>query len=376
MRVLHCYAGNLYGGIESLLVTLAAHAPLAPDMEPAFALCFEGRLDRELRAIGAEVRSLGAVRFGRPWTIPRARGRLARLLVERRPEVVVCHACWPHALFGPTARRMRLPLVSWMHDQAGGGHWLERLAARTRPDLVVANSRSTAATAPRLFPGVPVEVLHCPVAPPPADRAGTRGRVRGELRTPADATVVIQASRLEPWKGHSTLLAALGRLGDRPGWEAWIAGGVQRPHEQIYLDRLRAEAEAAGVADRVRFLGQRSDVPALLAAADLYCQPNSGPEPFGIAFVEALHAGLPVVSTRLGGALEIVDETCGVLVPPDDPDALAEALGRLIADPSARGDLAAGGPARAASLCDPSAVLGRLAGLLEAVARAPEEAPV
>jgi glycosyltransferase involved in cell wall biosynthesis len=121
----------------------------------------------------------------------------------------------------------------------------------------------------------------------------------------------------------------------------------------------------------VKFVGQRSDVPELLAAADVHCQPNAGPEPFGIAFVEALYAGLPVVSTRLGGAAEILDASCGVLVPPADPAALAAALGALIDDPGARARLGAAGPARAAHLCDPAAALGRLEGLLAGVAAAP-----
>ena len=82
-------------------------------------------------------------------------------------------------------------------------------------------------------------------------------------------------------------------------------------------------------------------------SADIHCQPNTGPEPFGIAFVEALYAGLPVVTTRLGGALEIVNETCGVLVPPGDAGALAAALRRLIADPAERSRLGRAGPARA-----------------------------
>jgi glycosyltransferase involved in cell wall biosynthesis len=370
MRVLHCYSGNLYGGIETLLSTLAQRRAEAPAMVPEFVLCYEGRLGEELRSAGVVVHQLEPVRFRRPWTVLQARRRLAQIVGIRPSDAVICHACWPHALFGPVVRRSGSPLVFWMHDQAGGGHWAERLAARTVPDLALVNSHSTAETLPRLFPGVPHEVLYYPVAPAAAavDRAEARARLRRELNTPADATVIIQASRLEPWKGQSLLIAALGRLRERPGWLAWLAGGAQRPHEQIYLDRLQAEARAAGIADRVRFLGQRSDVPHLLAAADIHCQPNTGPEPFGIVFVEALYAGLPVVSTRLGGAAEIVTEACGVLVPPADPAALADALGALIADPEARARLGAAAPARARQLCDPAAAIGRLQDLLAAVA--------
>jgi glycosyltransferase involved in cell wall biosynthesis len=138
-------------------------------------------------------------------------------------------------------------------------------------------------------------------------------------------------------------------------------GGAQRAHEARYLEALRAEAVALGIGSRVNFLGQRGDVARLLAAADIQCQPNTGPEPFGITFIEALYAGLPVVTTAIGGALEIVDGSCGILIEPNDPAALAEALGRLIEDRELRARLGAAGPARATALCDPRAQLQALA---------------
>ena len=121
---------------------------------------------------------------------------------------------------------------------------------------------------------------------------------------------------MEAWKGHRLLLEALGRLRHVPGWVLWVAGGAQRPYEARYLAELEAQATELGIRGRVRFLGQRSDVPRLLRAADIHCQPNLGPEPFGIAFIEALQARLPVVTTAMGGPLEIIDGSCGVLVAP------------------------------------------------------------
>jgi glycosyltransferase involved in cell wall biosynthesis len=105
-------------------------------------------------------------------------------------------------------------------------------------------------------------------------------------------------------------------------------------------------------------------VPDLLAAADVYCQPNAGAEPFGISFVEALSAGLPVVTTRLGAAVEIVDDTCGSLVTPGDARALAAALGALLGSAGARGTLGDGGRRRAVALCDPAVQIRRIEQLL------------
>jgi glycosyltransferase involved in cell wall biosynthesis len=193
-----------------------------------------------------------------------------------------------------------------------------------------------------------------------------RHSLRKSLDTSDASIVIVQTSRLEAWKGHTVLIDALGRLAARSDWTCWIAGGAQRPHEVEYVAALRAQAKRLGVAARLRWLGERQDVRTVLAAADIHCQPNTGAEPFGIAFIEALAAGLPVVATRLGGALEIVDERCGRLVPPDDAPALAATLSQLIEDSTLRRRLADAAPARAKELSDPATQMRRL---FEALAR-------
>src|SRR5438445_946669 len=157
MRVLHLYAGNLYGGIERLLVVLARQAALSPLMRPHFALCFAGRLSEELRACGATVHLLDPVRVSRPWTVWRARRRLGELLRQEHFDAVIGHACWPHAVFAPVVHSRGVPLVYWAHDVPTGHHWLERWARRTTPDLVLANSRFTQAAMANLFPNVSCE---------------------------------------------------------------------------------------------------------------------------------------------------------------------------------------------------------------------------
>lgn len=348
MKVLHLSAGNLYGGVERMLVTLAKHRASMPDLVPEFGLCFRGRLWDELTATGVPVHDLGAVRASRPWTVWKARRNAAALLPNF--DVAIAHTNWPHAVFAPAAKRVRVPVVNWVHDGLRGWSWVDLWAARTRPSAVIANSRYTASTVANVFPGVRTEVIYCPTDLTPADPIA-REWIRQSFGTSPETVVILQASRLERWKGAAVLVDALNRLKDEPNWECWLAGGPQKAGEHEFFAELKA---AAGpVSDRVRFLGQRSDVASVMAAADIYCQPNTGPEPFGIAYVEALAAGLPVVSTAIGGALEIVDATCGVLVPPNDPAAVAEALRLLIRDPERRRTLGANGPKRAEALCEP-----------------------
>jgi glycosyltransferase involved in cell wall biosynthesis len=366
MRVLHIHSGNLYGGVETLLVTLARHRHLCPAMQPHFALCFDGRLHEELKATGVPVELLGQVRIRKLRSVFKARRRLRALLRVEKFDAVVCHSSWSQALFSPLAHAARVPQVFWQHDVAQGSHWLERWGRTTAPDLALCNSKFTAGTLPKLFPRVRCEVVYSPVAPPSQTFNGNeRAATRAGLQTPAEATVLIQASRLEAWKGQLLQLEALALLRDLPGWVSWQVGGAQRPEEVKYLDQLKRRAVELGIADRVRFLGQREDVTRLLSAADIHCQPNIGPEPFGIAFIEALYARLPVVTTNIGGACEIVDDSCGVLVPPGEASTLAATLRRLILDQKFRVKLGAAGPARAQALCHPATQMARVNQLLD-----------
>lgn len=371
MRLLHVYSGNLYGGIETFLVTMARTRALCPALEPEVALCFEGRLSAELDAAGVAVHRLPEVRVRRPQTIRRARRALAAIVKSGRFDRVVCHAVWSQALFGGVAKRAKVPLVFWAHDVATGRHWTERIARRVHPDLVICNSRYTADSVRLLYDDVPAIVLTYPIDTNASDlTVAARAAVRRELDTPGEATVLIQVSRMEAWKGHAVVVDALGRLRAQSGWVWWVVGGAQRPEEVAYVDELVAATRRLGIEDRVRWLGERHDVRRLLAAADVHCQANVAPEPFGIAYVEALAAGLPVVASRAGGAVEIVDDSCGVLVPPGDSNALAAALERLIVDRPFRATLAGGAPARARHLSDPKTQMLRLADALTAMSPA------
>ncbi|HET6763464.1 MAG TPA: glycosyltransferase family 4 protein [Longimicrobiaceae bacterium] len=369
MRVLHLYSGNLWGGIEAMLVTLAAQRDAAPEMRPVFALAFPGRLADALRAAGAEVHVLadGGVRLSRPWTVWRARRRLRALLASSPVDVAVAHAPWTMAVFGRAVRRAGVPLAFYAHDAAGAGDRVETAARGERPDGVIANSAFTGATVDALYPGAAVHVVHPPVSAPPPVAAGERGRIRRELQTGGDDVVIVQVGRMEAWKGQVRLLQALATLADVPGWACWIVGGAQRPAEGEYALSLQSLAASLGIAHRVRFTGHRDDVHRALAAADVACQPNAAPEPFGVAIVQALHAGLPVVATASGGALEIVTAECGILVPHGDVDALARALRLLVGDADARHRLGSAGPARAQAVSDPGVQLRSLASTLDSI---------
>jgi glycosyltransferase involved in cell wall biosynthesis len=353
----------MWGGVEATMSLLARRQDITPTLHRDFALSFRGRLTQELTAVGANVFDLGVVRLSRPWTVRRSRLQLRSLLARGDYDAVIAHNPWALAAFGPASTASGTALIGWMHGPPSGRSWLDLLATRTRPSRLIANSLFTAEAVRRLFPSVPCEVCYPPCEPPRAEElpaAPLPARAPGQR-------LILMACRMEPLKGHAVLVDSLARLRGRGDWTCWIAGGAQTPTEERYEHRIRRRAADAGIGNRLHFLGLRRDVPALLRQAYVLCQPNTRAEAFGLAFVEALHRRVPVVTSRLGGAGEVVDDLCGVLVPPGDADALAGTLASMLDDPDRRDRLGAAGPARAASLCDPHEQVVHLARVLGAV---------
>jgi glycosyltransferase involved in cell wall biosynthesis len=178
--------------------------------------------------------------------------------------------------------------------------------------------------------------------PGPAARAS----VRQELGIPDGTFVVGTIARLDPVKDLGTLIRAVARLVGRdprsgPGvGDPRSGAGVNDALLLVIGDgsempALQQEARAAGIADRVRFLGHRNDARRWLAGCDLSAN-SSITEGVSLTILEAMAAGLPVVATRVGGTPEVVDTASGILVPPRDVDNLAVVLSDLRAEQSRR----------------------------------------
>jgi glycosyltransferase involved in cell wall biosynthesis len=358
MRALHLIPGKLYGGVEAFLSLVARSPGLMPGVEHHFALNFEGRLAEELTAAGAPVHRLGVMRTSRPWKVLRGRRRLEALLDSTHFDVAITHASWPQAMFGPVLARARIPTVFYLHGPLLGLSWLDRWAGLRRPTTMVAVSRHTLETGRQLYPRVHAEVINYPITwQQPPEQTLAREAARNELGARPSDVVLLQASRADRWKGHDQIIAALEQLKDLSGWQFWLAGGAQRPAERVFMAELKAQVARAGLDERVRFLGERRDVSRLLAGADLYVQANRGPEGFSLVFIEAFAAGVPVVTMRLGGAPEMIDETCGALVEPGDVAGFARTLRELVAAPERRRAMSERARSRVTELCEPAARL-------------------
>lgn len=191
---------------------------------------------------------------------------------------------------------------------------------------------------------------------PDVDRAS----VRRELGLHEDVFALFQVARLDYLKDHGTAVRTLGRLRDR-GINARLLLIGTGPEEAV----IRAQVDEQQLQEHVHFLGLRQDVPRLLHAADAFLL-TSVSEGIPLTLIEAMAAGLPVVSTNVGGTAEVVLEgETGYLAPARDEVALADALTRLHRDPDLRRQLGVAGQQRARSIFDESRMAERYAQLYQ-----------
>jgi len=184
-----------------------------------------------------------------------------------------------------------------------------------------------------------------------------RARLRAGFGVPPDRVVVVAVSRLVRHKGYPELLAAMREVDA----ELWIVG------ERLASDHgedMEPHFAAAGLGGRLRRLGYREDVPALLDAADIFALPSHF-EGLPMSVIEAMLTGLPVIATDISGPNEqVLPGVTGLLVPPMRIAELAEALRRLTADAALRARMGAAGRARALDLYDEQKVVARTLDLM------------
>jgi glycosyltransferase involved in cell wall biosynthesis len=160
---------------------------------------------------------------------------------------------------------------------------------------------------------------------------------RATFALPLDRPVVVSIGALSPGRGQDVAIAALGHLRHGPSPAVLAIAGAPGggPGDESYARDLVGLATASDVESAVHFLGPVSDITALLSAADVFVNPARYEEPFGRAALEALAAGVPAIVTRTGAQTELLrDEYSALVVPPDDPAAIARAVSRLLASPA------------------------------------------
>jgi glycosyltransferase involved in cell wall biosynthesis len=231
----------------------------------------------------------------------------------------------------------RKPLIWHCHDILSKEHFSK---AQITLDIILANMCADRVFVPSKATGDAfvavggkshlVRVLYNGVAPLNNEaESHTKQELRRDLGLPEGFLYGV-FSRIAEWKGQHIAIEALKHL---PEAKCLIVGDAQFG-EKDYGDRLRQIAVTNGVNDRVIFLGHRSDVPTLMQAVDVYCHPSIAPEPFSLAILEAMRAGLPIAATNTGGIPEVIKPgVTGLLAEPGNSAAMSAILKDLMLNP-------------------------------------------
>lgn len=363
--LLTCEALLREHGDEVLLVT---GPPLGP----------EGSLVERARAGGVPLEIVPTLRRAvHPWRDWQALRAVGRVLRDFQPDVVHTHSAKAGILGRLTAHRLGVPaIVHTVHGppvnmgQGAVGKWLaaraERYAARRCHGLITVADAMTeqvveAGIAPRekctrIYSGMEVEPLLA--------AAEHREQMRAELGYGDDHVVVGKIARLFPLKGHRFVLAAARQVvSEHPHVRFLFVG------DGVLRDSLEQQADAAGLADHVRFAGlvPPDDIPAYLSAMDMLVHASLR-EGLPRSVTQALLTGRPAVCFNLDGAPEVVlPEVTGLLVPPEDEAALAAAIGRFAADPQMRIRLGAEGQRRWSKIFDHRRMTAEIRALYERI---------
>ncbi len=341
-RIILFAIGSLeVGGAEKQLLELISRLPQRRYRCHVFTLQSGGPLLDPLKLMGATVH-LGRVQRRElsraPWKVLFAQWRLMKVIRETSPHVI--HSFLPLVTFmGALAGRVcGIPLVITSRRALGTHQERHRflrpldLLANTWSHRVTVNSKAVwndVAHRDHIDPHKLILIYNA-VDPTPYHSARvSRGRVRQALGLKPEEKAVIVIANLIPYKGHSDVLdAAKEVLKKIPKMKLLVVG-----EDRGFRRQLERQASELGICQAVTFLGGRSDVPDLLAASDLSVL-ASHEEGFSNVILESMAAGLPIVTTDVGGNAEaVVDGETGWLVPPRDPEALAKRILDLLLCP-------------------------------------------
>ena len=369
--ILHLSSSSGPGGAETVVASVASG--LNPSRYRSLVCLFrDGRLRHHCEQLGLETHMIpinGMLDFA--WL-----QQFHRLLRERRVSLIHAHEFGANTYGTLAGRLARVPVVATVHGRgyyADRGH--RRLAYRavSRAAAMVVVSEEvkrfvverTGASARR------VRVVYNGIRTAGSVPQEIQASLRADLGISDEERVVAAVGSLYAVKGHQYLLeAAPSVLGACPSTVFLVAGRGEREAA------LRAQARSLGIDARVRFLGFRQDIPALLAMCDVFVQPSLS-EGLSIAILEAMAAARPVVATRVGGNPElVVDGETGLLVEAADAKGLASAMIRILRDPAEARRFGNNGLSRASTRFTAAAMVREYEAIYDTALRLPPRSVV
>jgi len=348
----------LIGGLERMV----EHLCVASKSRGVESLVIAYLVDGPIRAALEEQQVRTLLLDGGPGLHPELVLRLRSLLIREKIDVLHTHHLGPFVYGAPAAILARCAHVHTEHSHELYDTTRRKLVGAAMSPLAevvavtpeVAEFRRRFRGRCRVIPnGVPL----------PPDEPALRASARASLGADQDCFVVGCAARLSTEKNHSGLLAAFAQLlADEPRSLLVCAG------DGPLRDTLPAQAEDAGLSQRVRWLGSVDDMRHFYSALDA-CVLNSTREGLPLSLLEAMSFGIPVVATNVGGIGALLADGAGLLVPPEAPDVLAGVLKSLAARPELAEKLALKGRARIRQSYSIDSMVDRYVELYRSVAK-------
>ena len=367
MRILQLKTSSGRGGAETMLLQLTRGLS-ARDHEVLTVLGEPGWLADRLVELGHAASTIALTGPSGFFRVPELTGLVRRFA----PDVILSHGARVN-LFGTIAGTLtRVPTVSVEHGmddwrRSGNAFALvdRFVAGRNRGRIAVSQAVGDMLVEHNLMPADRVSVIQNGVSFPSERTSIERGAIRARFGFTPEHTVLVTVARLSRPKGHANLFSALARLRDgQPQLRCLLLG------DGPLREELEVGARVLGIDDVVVFAGAVDDVFDILPACDLFVLPSLR-EGLPVAAIEAMGMNLPVVATRVAGTGElVVDGETGLLVPPDDTDALVTAIASLADDEHLRTRLAAAGRTFARTSFTFEAALDRYEEVLQRWSRA------
>lgn len=346
IRVLYLHHVTQFSGAENSLLLLLRHLARG-QVTPFFALPSAGPFSEALEREGIPVLRIPFGPLRDFMGVLKSVRRLLTLIRDHRIDLLHANGPQTNVCAGIAGRLTGVPAVWHARNLVYGRMWdvdraLARLATR-----IICNSDAIR----ERFRGSPaweksVTILNA-VNTREFHPGQSGGPFRREMGVPHDVTVVGIVGRIGLGKGHDVFVEAAIRVLTR-GYATrfFVIGDTVFPEDAWRIDELRRRVKEAGFDDRIRFVGYRRDIPQIMRDLDVLVL-SSDAEPCGRVLFEAMASGTAVAATNTGGTPEIVrDGMEGILIPPRNPEALADAIGVLIDDPRLREELGRNGVAR------------------------------
>jgi glycosyltransferase involved in cell wall biosynthesis len=346
--ILFVHNSNDYYGAEVILLTLIRG--LDPALYRAVVALPEdmrhlGRLSKRLDDFGIAYRFLPLAIMRRKYLRPARiagylvdliRGTLGLCRLIRRNNIDLVQSNTLAVVSGALAAKiMHRPHVWHVHEfltvPAGlrrALHWMAaHLSARV---VTVSNAVRQHILKDQPHAAGSVITIHNGIDLAPYLAAKSGSSIRAELQIPEDATVVGMVGRVSRWKGQQVFTEAARLVAAKCPALYFVAVGGVFDDEHHYMDAFRRAVTRCGL-ERFRISDFRQDIPEVLSAFDLFVLPSTEPDSFPTVILEAMASGLPVIGSAIGGVPEMIaDGETGLLVPPNDPEALAEAIRKIL----------------------------------------------